>query len=230
MHKPNCAFTAWALVWFSASAWAQTNQQELLQKLATVKESVARNQAGLTEYTWTEHTVITVKGEANRTEISTCRYLPDGQIQRSPVSTAAETHSALKARIFEKKYAAIGASIRQSLDLLHRYLPPSAGRMSAAYQAGNASLCPAAPAEITLCFRNYLQSGDSLAFAFDSATRSLRKVTVDTYLGEPKDPVTLSAAFEKLPSGPNYASASTLNEKAKGIQILIQNTNYQKME
>ena len=230
MHKPICALAAWALVWAWAPALAQTSQQELLQKLATVKESVARNEASLREYTWTERTTVSVKGEVRRTEVTSCFYRPDDQLQRTRVSESDQPLSGLKARIFEMKSSAVEAYTQRLLALHNEYLPPSSRLMTAAFQAGNVSLGPPAPGQITLNFRNYIQSGDSLIFGFDSASRSLRKIFINTYLGDPKDPVTLFVAFATLPDGTNYVSSTTLNEKAKGIQIIIQNSGLQRTE
>ena len=227
MHKSICALAAWALVCSNVSILAQTTQQELLQKLATVKESVARNQAALREFTWTQRTTVSEKGEVRRTEIATCRYRPDDQLERMPVSESEQARAGLKAKIFEMKSTALEAYTQRLLALLNRYLPPSPRLMGAAHEAGNVSLGPSAPGAITLNFRNYLQSGDSLIFDFDPATRSLRKVFVNTYWGDVKDPVTLFAVFATLPDGTNYISSTTLNEKVKGIQITIQNSSYQ---
>lgn len=230
MRKVTCAFAAWALIWPGTSALAQTTQQELLQKLATVKESVARNQAALREFIWTERIVTSEKGEVRRRETATCRYLPDDQLQRTPVSASEQPREGLKAKILDMKSTALEAYTQRLLALLNQYLPPSPRLMGAAHEAGNLSLGSAAPGAITLNFRNYFQSGDSLIFNFDTATRSLSKVFVNTYLGDSKDPVTLFAVFATLPDGTNYVSSTALNEKAKGIQITIQNSNYQSTE
>jgi len=230
MHKPICALAAWALVWPWASASAQTSQQELLQRLATVKESVARNQASLREYTWTERTIVSVKGEVRRTAVASCRYRPDDQFERTMVSQSEQPGPGLKAKLFEMKSSTVDAYSERLLVLLNEYLPPSSRLMSAAYQAGNVSLGHTAPGSISLDFRNYVVSGDSVIFDFDSAARSLRRIFVNTYLGEPKDTVTIFANFATLPDGTNYASSTTLAEKAKGIQIVIQNSNYHQTE
>ncbi len=230
MQKDITALVAWASLWAGTPVLAQTNQQELLQKLATVKESVARNQAALREYSWTERAVISVKGTLTRTEVSNCRFRPDGELQRTPLSASAQRHTGLKAKPLEKKYAAIEASIKRSFALLNQYFPPSPRQMGADHQAGYASLGPAAPGQIALDFANYLKSGDSLVFAFDSGTRSLRQILVKTYLDESQDPVTLLAGFDSLPDAPNHISSATLNEKDKGIQIAVHTSNYQKLE
>ena len=228
MRRASFAFAAWMLVWPVGVVFAQATPQELLQKLATVKESVARNQAALREFTWTERTVTSVKGEVRRTEIATCHYRPDDQLERTPVSESEQARLGLKAKIFEMKSVTLEAYSQRLIVLLNKYLPPSPRLMTTAYQAGNASLGSDAAGTITLNFKNYLVSGDSLLFNFDSGTRSLRKVFVNTNLDDPKDPVTLFAAFAMLPDGTNYASSTTLNEKAKGIQITIQSSNYQR--
>ena len=59
---------------------------ELQQKLATVKESVARNQAALRQYTWTEQTNVSLKGEVKKSTEDICRYGPDGTLQKTPMS------------------------------------------------------------------------------------------------------------------------------------------------
>jgi hypothetical protein len=230
MRKVGCAFAAWVLIWPGTSALAQTTQQELLQKLATVKESVARNQAALREFVWTERIVTSEKGEVRRTETATCHYLPDDQLQRTPVSASEKPLSTLKAKVFEMKSAALETYRQRLLALLNQYLPPSPRLMSTAHEVGNVSLGPHASGTISLSFKNYLVSGDSLIFNFDSASRSLRKVFVNTYLGDPKDPVTLFAVFGTLPDGTNFVSSTVLNEKAKGIQITMQDGNYQRAE
>jgi hypothetical protein len=230
MHKPICALTAWVFLWPCASVRAQTVQQELLQKLATVKESVARNQAALREFTWTQRTVTSEKGEIRRTKIATCYFRPDDQLQRTLVSESERPPTGLKEKIFELKSVALESYERRLLALREQYLPPSLRLMTAAYQAGNVALGPAGPGTITLNFKTFVLSGDSLIFDFNSAARSLRKIFVKTYLGDPKDPVTLLASFATLPDGANYVSSTTLEEKAKGIQITIQNSGYKKIE
>lgn len=62
--------------WFAASIMcitarilsAQNLQQELQQKISTVKDSIARNQSSLRQYSWTAHTEISLKrrGKENK--------------------------------------------------------------------------------------------------------------------------------------------------------------------
>ena len=50
----------------------------------------------------------------------------------------------------------------------------------------------AGPGQIQLQFKNYVKSGDQMTFNFDSATKALTAVNVNSYLNDPKDAVTLA--------------------------------------
>jgi len=59
--------------------------QDLQQRLAAVKQSVAANQQALRSYTWLEKTELSLKGEVKATKVDSCRYGPDGKVQKTPV-------------------------------------------------------------------------------------------------------------------------------------------------
>ena len=71
------------------AASAQGATQELQQKLATVEDSVAKNQAALHQYSWTEHTEISLKGEVKKTTDKLCKYGPDEKVARTEIGQAA---------------------------------------------------------------------------------------------------------------------------------------------
>ena len=54
--------------------------QDLQQRLAAVKQSVAANQQALRSYTWLEKTELSLKGEVKATKVDSCRYGPDGKV------------------------------------------------------------------------------------------------------------------------------------------------------
>ena len=114
--------------------------------------------------------------------------------------------------------------------LIHRYMPPAPDSMQAAFQAGNVSLGQAGPGKIQLQFRDYAKPGDSLTFNFDTATKALQSISVNSYLDDPKDDVvTLAVVFQSLPDGTNYVASTTLNAAAKQVVVKTTNTNYQKL-
>ncbi len=193
----------------AAAASAQGVQQEVQQKLATVKESVARNQAALHKYTWTEQ-----------------------KVAKTPIGTPAPKKEmrGLKKKVAEKKAGELQDYMERAASLIHRYMPPSPDSMQAAFQAGHVSLGQAGPGKIQLQFRDYAKPGDALTFDFDTASKALQSISVKSYLDDPKDDVvTLAVVFQSLPDGTNYVASTTLNAAAKQVVVKTTNTNYQKL-
>jgi hypothetical protein len=112
--------------------------------------------------------------------------------------------------------------------LLSMYLPPDPQKMEQAKQACNMSLNPAG-AVVNLVFKNYAQPGDQLTLTFDPNARKVVAVSVNTYMGETKDTVTLQAQMASLPDGTNYVQQTVLEATAKKLQVTTTNSNYQKL-
>src|SRR6476620_3346272 len=58
------------------------------ERVAALKQALAENQAALKQYTWTETTEISLKGEVKKRQQKTCRYGPDGKVQKTPVESS----------------------------------------------------------------------------------------------------------------------------------------------
>ncbi len=210
---------------------AQDMKQELQQKLATVKESAARNQAALRQYSWTEHTDILLKGEVKSTKDNLCRYGADGKVQKTPVGTPAPKKElrGMKKRVVERKVDELTDYMERASELIHQYMPPSPQRMQAVAQAGNVSAGQAGPGRIELQFKNYIKPGDAVTLGFDSATKAITTIAVKSYLDEPDDAITLDVGFSTLPDSTNYTATTQLNAPAKKVQVKVTNSNYQKL-
>ena len=65
---------------------AAAKQQMVQEKVAALKQSVAQNQAALKQYSWTETTAISMKGEVKKREQKECHYGPDGKVQKTPIA------------------------------------------------------------------------------------------------------------------------------------------------
>ena len=63
--------------------------QDLQQKVAAAKQAAAQNQQALAGYTWIEKTEVAMKGEVKSTKLQSCRYGPDGKVQKTPLSEPA---------------------------------------------------------------------------------------------------------------------------------------------
>lgn len=210
----------------------QAAKQEIQQKLAAVKESVARNQAALKQYTWTEHTDMSLKGDVKKSTDFICKYGPDGKVAKTQIGSPAPKKElrGMKKRVAEKKGAELQEYMERAASLIHRYMPPSPESMQAAFQAGNVSVGQAGPGKIQLQFRDYAKPGDSLTFHFDSASKALQSIDVNSYLDDPKeDVVTLAVTFQSLPDGTNHIASTKLTAAAKEVVVTTSNSNYQKL-
>jgi hypothetical protein len=78
-------------------------------------------------------------------------------------------------------------------------------------------------------FSDYEKSGDALTLTFDSAAKAVTHVSVDTWLDEPNNKVTLDVTFDSLPDGTHYAAHTVLEIPAKNVQVEIDNSNYERI-
>jgi hypothetical protein len=231
MNRALCVLGGFMAIGICPQLPAQALQQEIQQKLATVKESVARNKASLRQYTWTEQDQILYKGEVKKTTQYICRYGADGKVQKTQLGQPApEKHKrGLRGKIVEEKTDEMKDYMQRAVALIHNYVPPSPEQMEAARQNGNVMVGGAGPGQIQLQLKNYVKQGDSMSFVFNQSTKSLTSVNVNSYLDDAKDAVSLQVTFQLLPDGTNYAANTVLNAPAKSIQVNLQNTNYQKL-
>ncbi len=199
-------------------------KQQMQQKLGAIKQSMDQSKALLRQYTWTETTEVSLKGEVRKREQKECRYGADGQVLKTPIggnSEPAQTSGkrrGLKGRIVEKKVEEMSEYMDRVGSLVRRYVPPDPQAMQAAFQSGKASINPAG----SLSFTDYAKPGDSVTLTFDTAAMKLRNLKVNTYLDsaqDPEDKVTLEIRFSSLADGANFAEETLLNSAAKQIQI-----------
>ena len=67
-----------------------------------------------------------------------------------------------------------------------------------------------------------------MMISFDTATKKVSGLNVDTYLDDPKDVVTLAVKMASLPDGTNYVQQTVLDATAKQLQLTTTNSNYSK--
>jgi hypothetical protein len=66
-----------------------------------------------------------------------------------------------------------------------------------------------------------------MTLTFDTAAHKIVSLSVNSYLGEAKDAVTLQVQMASLPDGTNYAQQTVLNATAKQLVVTTTNSNYQ---
>ena len=204
---------------------------ELQQKLQALKQAAAENKQRLHQYQWVETTVLTYKGEDKPPKQNLCRYGPNGQIQKVPIGEPqqqSQKGGKLRQRVVEKKTEELQDYMQQVKSVISLYVPPDAQRMQKVFQAHNVSIVPGGGVA-QLVFKNYAQPGDQMTIAFDMATKKIQSLDVNTYVGDPKGVVTLTAQFSSLPDGTNYVSQSVLNAQAKDVKVTTTNSQYSKI-
>ncbi|HZL66069.1 MAG TPA: hypothetical protein VFC29_01930 [Candidatus Limnocylindrales bacterium] len=210
---------------------------ELQQKLAVLKQSAAKNKQQLHRYQWVETTQLTLKGQPKPAKSDLCSYGPNGLIQKVPIGEQqpqqqqqSGRRGKLKERVVEKKTDEMEDYMQQVKSIISLYVPPDPQRMQKAFQAHNVSMNSTLGAGAAqLVFKNYAQPGDQMTIAFDPAAKKVQTVNVNTYLGDPKDAITLAVRFATLPDGTNYAAQTVLNAPSKEIQVTTTNANYSKL-
>jgi hypothetical protein len=134
----------------------------------------------------------------------------------------------VKQRVIAKKKAEMQDYMEDVKGVLSMYVPPDPQRMQQAFQAGKVSLNPAGGI-VNLIFTDYAQPGDRMTLAFDTASKKITSLSVNTYMGQAKDAVTLQVRMASLPDGTNYAERTVLNASAKQLVVTTTNANYQKL-
>jgi hypothetical protein len=218
------------VVAFAATIPAMAQSQELQQKLAAVKQVIAINKQSLQQYQWVETTQLTLDGDPKPPTQNLCQYGPGGQVQKTPIGAPPPPPSGgrLKQRIIEKKKAEIQDYMTEVKGLLSMYVPPDPQKMEQAYQSGNAFLNPQGGLT-NLLFKNYAQPGDQMTLTFDPSGPKVISLSVNTYMGQEKDAVTLQVQMAGLPDGTNYVQQTILNATAKKLVVTTTSANYQKM-
>ncbi len=224
------AGTGLALLRGSAAAQQPPQGGPLADRFAAVKQAAAANQQALRQYTWTETQQVSLNGEVKSTRQMTCSYAPNGKPQCTPIGPPPEQQDkrGLRGRIADKKKEELTDYMQKVKGVIGLYVPPDPARMEAARAAGNVSLSAPVAGEAAIVFKNYAQPGDSMSLDFAMAARKLAALAVNTFVGDPSSPVTLSVRFAPLPDGTNYPAQEVVNAPAKGIQVTVTNSNYQK--
>jgi hypothetical protein len=207
---------------------AQTDA--LQQKLATVKQAVANNKQRLQQYQWIETTQLTLKGDTKPPSQNLCRYGPGGQVQKTPIGPPPPSPSGgrLKQKVIAKKKAEMEDYMDDVKGLLAMYVPPDPQKMQQAYRAGKLLVNPAGGI-VNFIFKDYAQPGDQLTLTFDPAKSAIISLSVNTYMGDSKDAVTLQVQMASLPDGTNHVQQTTVNATAKQLVVTTTNSNYQKL-
>ena len=180
------------VVTLGITAPAISQNPEIQEKLAAVKQAAAENKQKIRQYQWVETTQLTLKGDAKPPTKNSCVYGPDGKVQKTMIGAPPPPPSGgkMKQKVIANKKAEMKDYMQDVKAVLAMYVPPDPQKMQAAYQAGKLSLNPV-PGAVNLIFADYAQPGDKMTLTFDTATKKIGALKIDTYMGNEKDVVTL---------------------------------------
>jgi hypothetical protein len=225
--------TGAAIVLSATSAFAQNPQME--EKVEEIKQASAANKQALAHYTWQEQQTISLKGEVKKTVVYQVSVGPDGQQQKTELSSspaaAPPSGGRLKRHIVEKKTDEFEDYGQQIAALAKEYTKPDPQALQQAYQQGNISLqLSGAEGTVSLVIKNYIKPGDSVKLVFNTQQKGIESLQIATYLDDPKDAVTMAVQFAKLPSGVSHVAGVQVDGVSKHMTVAIQNSNYQQVQ
>lgn len=208
----------------------------LQEKVEALKKSLQQNQANLRQYQWVETVTVSKDGNVKSQKQYSCYYGLDGALQKTELNSSqpdqdqggGRPRGFLRRQIVADKKEEMADYMKSATALIKKYVPPQASLIQAAKEANNISMKPGAGG-VQLVIQNYLLPGDSLSLGLDMAKSDLNSLSVNTYLDDPKDTVTLQTSFANLPDGTSYTKQTLMTVKDKGITVLTENAGYKKM-
>lgn len=206
------------------------------QKIAELKESMAKNKQAIAQYTWTETVSISLKGEQKKQQHYQVQMGPDGKPQKTSLDSAPAAEQQpqaggrggrLRQRIVEKKKEEYEEYAERMKALAEQYVPPDKDLIQAAYAKGNISMNPG-PGGLKLVIHNYIKPDDSVTLTISKEEKQLESIQIASYMDGPTDGMNLTVRFAKLPDGTNHVSSTTVEGVSKQLTVATQNSNYQK--
>lgn len=207
----------------------------LADKVADLKKSLQLNQANLKKYEWIETVTVSKDGDQKSQKQFRCYYGVDGTLQKIALNDSQDQDQGggrprglLRRKIVADKKEEMADYMQAAGALIKKYIPPQASLIQAAKDANNISLKPGGSG-MQLVIQNYILPGDSLDLTLDMAKSDLSALSVNTYLDNPKDVVTMQVTFSNLPDGTSYTQQTLMTAKQKNITVLTVNSGYKKM-
>lgn len=220
-------------VWFAGALHLSAQSPELQQKAAEVRESVAANKRALSQYTWQEQQIVSIKGQVKKQQLFQVHLGSGGQPEKVPLGPPPEqtepSGGRLKRHIVEKKTEEYKDYAQQLAELAQSYTHPEPGKFQQAFEQGNVMIGSAgAPGEVKLVIHNYVKPNDTVTMVFNSTERAIQSLQISSYLEKPGDAVEISARFARLPDGTNHVATMLVDGVSKKLTVNIQNSNYAK--
>ncbi|MCE0521282.1 MAG: hypothetical protein LV480_00030 [Methylacidiphilales bacterium] len=229
--KPMKLTTLAILTTLLFAGMAKAQQSSASERVAALKASVATSKIILQNYEWIQTTVVSLNGDVKSSKQERCYYGDDGTLQKVEIddTSSQATGGPFMRRLKERKKAELTDYMKNAVNLVKSYVPPSAGKIQAAKDAGNVSVQPLSDRRARIVFQNYEKPGDSYSIEVNLENNRPVGLKVSTYLNDPSDTVTLTAAMGQLNNGTTYPAEITLNADSKGLTVTVHNSGYRRV-
>jgi len=214
----------------SAVIPAISQDPQLQEGLADIKQAARANRETLARYTWQEQQTIIMKNEERSQKLFQVQVGADGKLKKillrdHPSSSKNGMGGSLKERIIKAEieeavnYTQVIAALAQS------YMQPETVKLQRAdVTLGSVGV----PGEIQLIITNYIKPHDSVSLIFDSALKTIQSLLVSSYLNKRSDAVLITAQFSTVPDGINHVSQMTVDDAREHLTLQVENSNYKK--
>ena len=196
-----------------------------------LQESLVYSKQQLKTYEWIETTTVKKGGEQKARMQNRVYYGADGAVQKVPISSEKQEGSkrGLRGKVAEQKKNEVKGYMKSAVDAVKLYVPPDPSRLKASAQSGKVSFSPIEPGKrVRLDFRDYQKSGDVLGVEVDVVNDRILGLSVNSYINNPNDVVTLNAQFRTLTDGASYPAQVLLNAPTQSVTVEVANTGYRK--
>jgi hypothetical protein len=190
-----------------------------------------QNAAQLRQYSWTSRTVLKLKGDVKNVKTESVRYDANGRLQETLIESPPEQQSQdggkLKQKIVEKKKEEFTELLGALARLAQSYANLTSAQTQAFAQGATISQDQGTGA-VLLEGKNVVVKGDNVVLRVDPSTLLMRQVDIDSLYQN--NPVKLIVSFDMVPQGPGYPSQIVLSYPKKEVEVIVQNSLYQRLQ
>jgi hypothetical protein len=201
---------------------------DMQDNIAVIKKNLADSKESIKKYEWIETTTAFVDGEQKSVKQFQCYYDVTGKLTKIETGgSSAKEMPGLRGKIQDNKKKEMDEYVEQAIAKIKGYIPPQAEKLMQIYNAGKVTIQILVPGkQFKLGFPDYFQTGDILSVSVDKANKLLTAYSVNTYVKDASDVVTLDITLDTLPDGTQYPGTVTFNSVLKNLRIVMQNSGY----
>jgi hypothetical protein len=191
-----------------------------------IAANTAENAKLLRQYTWKQRTAVKYKGEEKFVRVKQVKRDPDGKRQETVLSEKTEKPPSgpIRRAIADRKRTEMKDYVDNLVAFIESYLPPKPEKLKAALATAQIGAVGNA---MGLTMKNYQQQGDTMTIGFDSATRRMLRLELDTKLEN--DPITVTVDMSAVANGPSYPAQTKIKVPTKDLEVDVTEFDFMKL-